>query len=93
MDVLRIIARREGYVSEKDIKLFYDSFLGSLERHGRVFEVGILMGYNLRSGHLMADAGLGPKIMGKGKIHFFPSNIKGKSQIARIYRKFQGKSK
>ena len=93
MDVLRIIARREGYVSEKDIKLFYDSFLGSLERHGRVFEVGILMGYNLRSGHLMADAALGPKMMGKGKIHFLPTNIKGKDQIAKIYRKFQEKRK
>ena len=59
MDVLRIIARRGGYVSEKDIKVFYDSFLSSLENHGRVFEVGILMGYNLRTGHLMADAELG----------------------------------
>ena len=91
MDVLRIIARREGYVSEKDIKLFYDAFLASLERHGRVFEMGILMGYNLKSGHLFADAELGPKVMGKGKIHFLPTNIKGKSHIARIFDKFQEK--
>jgi heterodisulfide reductase subunit C len=93
MDVLRIIARREGYVSEKDIKVFYDAFLSSLQRHGRVFEVGILMGYNLRTGHLMADAELGPKIMGKGKIHFMPTDIKGKDQIAKIYSKFQEKRK
>ncbi len=93
MDVLRIIARREGYVSEKDIKVFYDSFLASLERHGRVFEVGILMGYNLRTGHIMADAELGPKVLGKGKIHFFPTEIKGKNQIAKIYGKFQKKRK
>jgi heterodisulfide reductase subunit C len=51
------------------------------------------MGYNLRSGHLMADAELGPKIMGKGKIHFLPPAIKGKDQIAKIYRKFQEKRK
>ena len=93
MDVLRIIARREGYVSEKDIKLFYDSFLASLQRHGRVFEMGILMGYNIKSLHLMADAELGPKILGKGKLHFFPTDIKGKDQIAKIYQKFQEKRK
>lgn len=91
MDVLRIIARREGYVSEKDIKLFYDSFLASLQRHGRVFEMGILMGYNIKSGHLFADAELGPKVMGKGKIHFLPPSIKGKKHIARIFDKFQKK--
>ena len=93
MDVLRIIARREGYVSEKDIKHFYDAFLASLERHGRVFEMGILMGYKLKTGHLFGDAELGPKIMGKGKIHFLPTNIKGKNHIARIFDKFQEKRK
>ena len=93
MDVLRNIARREEYVSEKDIKLFYDAFLASLQRHGRVFEMGILMGYNLKSGHLFADAELGPKVMGKGKIHFLPTKIKGKDHVARIFDKFQEKRK
>jgi len=93
MDVLRIIARRENYVSEKDIKKFYDSFLDSLKHHGRVFEVGILMGYNIKSGHLFSDADLGPKIMGKGKVHFFPTNIKGKDKIVSIFEKFKQKRK
>jgi len=93
MDVLRIIARRENYVSEREVKQFYDSFLASLQKHGRVFEMGILMGYNLRSGHLFSDADLGPKILGKGKIHFLPTNIKGKDQVARIFEKFQKKRK
>jgi len=93
MDVLRIIARRESYVSEKDIKNFYDAFLTSLQHHGRVFEMGILMGYNFKSGHLLADADLGPKILGKGKIHFLPTKIKGKDQVARIFEKFQKKKK
>ncbi|HNR12443.1 MAG TPA: 4Fe-4S dicluster domain-containing protein [Thermodesulfobacteriota bacterium] len=91
MDVLRIIARREGFVSEKDIQTFYDSFLSSLQRHGRMFEMGVLMGYNLKSKKLMADADLGPKVLGKGKIHFFPTEIKGKDQVARIFEKFQKK--
>lgn len=89
MDVLRIIARRENYVSEKDVKKFFDAFLDSLKRHGRVFEVGILMGYNFKSGHLFSDADLGPKIMGKGKVHFLPPQIKGKDKVARIFSKFE----
>jgi heterodisulfide reductase subunit C2 len=93
MDVLRIIARRENYVSEKDVKKFYDAFLASMKHHGRVFEVGILMGYNFKSGHLLADADLGPKILGKGKIHFLPTRIKGRDKVAEIFRKFQEKRK
>jgi heterodisulfide reductase subunit C len=93
MDVLRIIARRENYVSEKDVKKFYDAFLTSMKHHGRVFEVGILMGYNFKSGHLLADADLGPKILGKGKIHFLPTRIKGRDKVAEIFRKFQEKRK
>lgn len=93
MDVLRIIARRENYVAEKEVKIFYDAFLSSLKHHGRIFEVGILMGYNFRSGHLLTDADLGPKILGKGKIHFLPPRIQGRDKVAEIFRKFEEKRK
>jgi heterodisulfide reductase subunit C2 len=93
MDTLRIIARREGKVSEKDIKLFYDTFLGSMKQFGRIYEVGILLGYNLKSGHLMADADLGPKVMSRGKINFLPKKIKGADKVAQIFNRFQEKAK
>jgi heterodisulfide reductase subunit C2 len=93
MDCLRVIARRENKVSEKDIKTFYDSFLDSMKSHGRIYEMGILLSYNLRSGHLMTDADLGPKVMEKGKIHFFPKNIKGRDKVAQIFKRFQEKRK
>ena len=93
MDTLRIIARRENKVSEKDIKLFYDSFLASMKQHGRLFEMGTLMAYNIKSGHFLADAELGPKVMEKGKISFFPKNIKGRDQVAKIFTRFQEKAK
>jgi len=93
MDTLRIIARRENYVSEKDVKKFYDSFLASMKHHGRVFEMEVLLGYNLRSGHFLTDADLGPKVLGKGKLHFLPTRIKGKDQVARIFEKFYEKEK
>ena len=59
--------------------------------HGRIYEVGILMGYNVKSGHLLADADLGPKVISHGQLHFLPKNIKGKDQVARIFKKFTEK--
>ncbi|HNQ46004.1 MAG TPA: 4Fe-4S dicluster domain-containing protein [Syntrophorhabdus sp.] len=93
MDTLRIIARRENKVSEKDVKLFYDSFLNSMKEHGRLFEVGTLLSYNLRSGNFFADADLGPKVLEKGKIHFLPRKIKGRDKVAKIFTRFQEKAK
>ncbi len=93
MDTLRIMARREGKVSEKDVQLFYDSFLDSMKKHGRIFEMGILMGYKFKSGHLMGDAELGPKVMSRGKISLFPKTIKGADKVAQIFNRFQEKAK
>jgi heterodisulfide reductase subunit C len=93
MDTLRIIARQENRVSEKDIKIFYDSFLDSLRHHGRIYEMGVLLSYNFKSGHIFADADLGPKVMERGKIHYFPKNIKGKDKVAKIFTRFREKTK
>jgi heterodisulfide reductase subunit C2 len=92
MDTLRIIARRENRVAEKDIKLFYDSFLESMKQYGRMFEMGIIMNYKLRSGHLFGDAELGPTMMGKGKIHLLPKKIRGADKVARIFTRYQEKA-
>lgn len=90
MDVLRHMARREGYVKEKQVKQFTDSFLSSVKKHGRVFEFGTLVKYITRSGRLFTDVDLGPKAMGKGKIAFRPHEIKGKEEVARIFRSVFG---
>lgn len=92
MDTLRVIARRENYVSEKDIRIFYDSFLDSLRKYGRVFELGVLLNFNLRSGRIFADADLGPKVLSKGKIRIFPTKIKGREKIEEIFRKLSEKA-
>ena len=93
MDTLRIIARRENKVSEKEIRLFYDAFLDSIKQHGRLFEMGTLLAYNVKSGHLFTDAELGPKVMAKGKIRFFPKNIKGRNEVQKIFARFEQKAK
>ena len=87
------MAYREKRHTEKDIKTFYEAFLASLKNHGRIYELGILMRYNLASGHILTDAALGPKVVGKGLIHFLPRNIKGRDEVARIFKRFAGRSR
>jgi heterodisulfide reductase subunit C2 len=89
MDGLRNIAYREKRFTEKDIRTFFEAFLASLRNHGRVFELEIIARYNLKSGHLLTDADLGPKVM--KQLHFLPKRIKGRDQIARIFKQFMEK--
>jgi heterodisulfide reductase subunit C len=86
MDGLRNIAYREKRFTEKDIRIFYDAFLASLKNHGRIFELEIIARYNLKSGHLLTDADLGPKVM--KQLHFLPKRIKGRNHVARIVTRF-----
>ncbi len=89
MDGMRNIAYREKRFSEKDIRTFYESFLESLKNHGRIFELEIIARYNLKSGHLLTDADLGPKVM--KQLHFLPKRIKGRESVARIVKRFMEK--
>jgi len=91
IDTLRNMAFRERRHTEKDIENFYESFLSSLKGHGRIFELGILIRYKLLSGHLLADANLGPAVMLKGLMHLLPTNIKGKEEVVKIFERFAEK--
>ena len=70
------------------MKLFADSFLDSVKKHGRLFEMGFLLSYNTRSRRLFTDADLGPKVMTKGKISLRPHEIQGKEKVAKIFSRF-----
>jgi heterodisulfide reductase subunit C len=87
MDTLRIIARRENRVAERDIKLFYDEFLASIGRHGRIYEIGLLIAYNLKSGHIMTDADLGPKVLKKER---YTSCLTTSKEERRLQRYLKG---
>ncbi|MDW7674592.1 MAG: 4Fe-4S dicluster domain-containing protein [Bacillota bacterium] len=87
METLRMEAKAAGYVQEKNIDLFSDLFLKSVENHGRVHELGLVIGFNLFSMQPLKDAGLGPIMLQKGKIHILPENVKNKAAIKRIFER------
>jgi heterodisulfide reductase subunit C len=94
MDTLREIAVEEGVtVREKNIYLLHETFIKNIKRLGRVHEATMLMEYKLRSKDIMTDMVSGLMLFLKGKIPIFPSIIKGREDIKKIFDKCQTKKK
>jgi heterodisulfide reductase subunit C len=89
MDVCRHMAREAGYATERSVKIFADSFLASVERHGRAYELGLMAAYMTRSGRVFTDVDLAPQALMRGKLPFKPHQIQGREQVARIFERFR----
>lgn len=85
METLRIEAKKAGFVGEKTVDIFADIFLGSVEKNGRVHEVGLAAMYNLRSGRLFQDVLKSPSMFLKGKLSLWPEKIKDRRTVGRIF--------
>ena len=94
MDTLRILAvERKADVADARGKEFNRSFLGSVRRHGRVFELGMLTAYKLRSGDLFSDVGKFPKLLAKGKIALLPHRSGDAKHVGEIFRRAEEEEK
>ena len=88
MDALREMAIDEGiHPKEKNIHLLHEAFIQSIRRGGRVHEATMLIDYKLRSKDFLTDLLPGMKLFLKGKIPLFPSVVKGRGEIKRIFEK------
>ena len=99
MEILRAMAGKMGTAPPgraKNVEIFYDSFLNTVEKYGRTFEVELTLQYNLKSKKLFNNAELGLPMLQRGKLKFSPSRIKGKNEIARMFsevRRIEGEGK
>jgi heterodisulfide reductase subunit C2 len=89
MDFLRQESIRQNKVNPKakDILKFHESFLNSVEKHGKLHELGLTISYKLRSMNLMQDISVAPAMLSKGKLHMFPHNVKNSKAIEKIFDK------
>ena len=71
----------------KNIVAFHKAFLDCIENTGRLYELGLTLDYKARSMSLMQDVMLAPKMITRGKLHFLPEIIKGKKNVANIFKK------
>ncbi len=86
IDCLRETALNEGAAQPpRNIRAFHNAFLKQIQRSGRLFEMGLIMSYKMRSGALFADVMAAPGMLGRGKLALAPSRIQGLEEIRRIF--------
>jgi heterodisulfide reductase subunit C len=88
MDALRMMAiDRCATLPDEHGKQFNRSFLGSVRRHGRVFEAGMMAFYKLRTGDLLADVGKVPQMLAKGKLALWPKRSGSAREVRQVFRR------
>jgi heterodisulfide reductase subunit C len=94
MDVLRMMAvERQVPGADSRGEKFNRSFLRSVRRHGRVYEVGMLAAYKLRSGEVFADVDKVPKMLAKGKLSLLPNRSGEAKKMRQIFRRAEEEEK
>ena len=85
-DTLKMmVTEAGGRPAEPAILHFHRSFLNSVRRFGRAHEVTMLVEYKLRAGNLLADLGLGWKLLRAGKLPLLPRSVRERRQIAGLF--------
>jgi heterodisulfide reductase subunit C len=77
MDVLRAESIRQHLVNRRanDIVAFHKSFLNTIRRFGRLWEIGLVAEYKTRTRHLWQDIVLAPVALKKGKLALLPHRV------------------
>ncbi len=91
MEYLRQQSLKRGVVhpKAKDILVFYQSFMNTIRRSGRLNEVSLIAEYKLKTGHLFQDVLVAPLLLARGKLGLLPHSIAGKDAVKRIIDKCQ----
>jgi len=95
MDFVRTeaLARGLAHPRSKDILAFHRAFLDSIRTTGRLYEIGLVADYKLRSRHFLKDVALAPKMYLRGKLPLLPHLIKGRDAMKRIFQRTLGKTR
>jgi len=89
MDYLRQQAIRQKKVNPraKHIIAFHKAFLDSIEKTGRLYEIGLIADYKVRTLKLLQDITLAPKMFFKGKLGLIPELIEDRLRLSRIFNR------
>jgi heterodisulfide reductase subunit C2 len=89
MDYLREESFKQDITNPKakNIISFHKAFLDTINYTGRLYELGLLIDYKMRSLKLMQDMALAPETFMKGKMHIFPEMIKERKKMDKIFKK------
>lgn len=87
MDYLRQKSLAAGKTNRQARKIiaFHKSFLDSISYTGRLFEMGMIVDYKMRTGAMAQDVAVAPKMFLKGKLNPVPELIRGRKKVAAIF--------
>ncbi|MBN2399103.1 MAG: 4Fe-4S dicluster domain-containing protein [Candidatus Aminicenantes bacterium] len=87
MDALRheSLAQKKVNPKARGILAFHRAFLDSVRYTGRLFEMGQVIDYKLRSGHFLQDLLQAPWMFFVGKLHLLPERIRDRRLLGRIF--------
>ncbi len=83
----RTNSRGLAHPKAKDILAFHRAFLETIRRGGRLHEVGLIASYKLKTGHLLQDVLMAPRLLARGKLNPLPHGIAGKEAVRRIFER------
>ena len=87
-DALRRLSRAAGKVAkETHVPAFNDVFLAAIRKRGRIYEMGLMTAYKLRTLQLLADVGKLPMMLRKGKLPLLGPRVPGKADRKEIFKR------
>lgn len=95
METLRHMARSRKDLPTRRIDKFWHSFLDTVRKFGRSYEIGTMVLYMLRSGKLTTDVDLAPMALLKQKLGLQPhvTPHKGNEAVGRIFKRYIERAK
>lgn len=94
MDTLRMMAvERKVAIPDARVEQFNRSFLHSVRRHGRVFELGMLTAYKIRCRDFFADMDKVPGMLAKGKLALLPTRSGSVGEVREVFRRAEEEEK
>ena len=91
IDALRGMSREaQMAASGTAVPVFNDIFLDSVRERGRIFELGLMLRFKLRTWRLFEDAGKAPMMLRKGKLALSAPEVGGKEERAALFARAAG---
>ncbi len=89
MDCLKVMAAAAGVpLGRRRVRTFHRAFLATVAALGRAHELGSIALYKLAvPGAALDDLGLGLRMLSRGKLKVAPDGIKGRGEVAAIFRR------
>jgi heterodisulfide reductase subunit C2 len=89
MPFLKRESLKQKKVNPKSKKMvqFHQAFVDMVNKTGRLYELGFVVDYNMRSGKLLHDATLAPFLFFKGKLNLLPHAVKDRKNLKDIFKK------